>query len=155
MGSQWKLSNYGENIIELPIPSWKYVVIFSGVTIDIRVYIYMYVCVFLFIYIYIHNYIYTPRNINIINHTHHHLFPFYISMFCLLNQLQPPFSQPKFHNLSGETIKSAENSQNLPPQGASDLKSTWFSFSSRRSKRCAAALAAAVALALSLTKPST
>ena len=48
MGSQWKLSNYGENIIELPIPSWKYVVIFSGVTIDIRVYIY----VFLFIYIY-------------------------------------------------------------------------------------------------------
>ena len=48
MGSQWKLSNYGENIIELPIPSWKYVVIFSGVTIDIRVYI----------YIYTHNYIY-------------------------------------------------------------------------------------------------
>ena len=144
MGSQWKLSNYGENIIELPIPSWKYVVIFSGVTIDMRVY-----------NIYTHNYIYTPRNINIINHTHHHLFPFYISMFYLLNQLQPPFSQPKYHNLSGETIKSAENSQNLPPQGASDLKSTWFSFSSRRSKRCAAALAAAVALALSLTKPST
>ena len=58
MGSQWKLSNYGENIIELPIPSWKYVVIFSGVTIDIRVYIYIYIHIIIYIYIYTKEYKY-------------------------------------------------------------------------------------------------
>ena len=91
----------------------------------VYIYVCICVCVCVFVYIYIHKYIYiyTPRNINIINHTHITMYVHILHAPCVVlifYQLPPPIVSADFcHNyhifFHVKPSKVAENSQNLPP----------------------------------------